>query len=252
MKNIFHKTAIISAFVVVSALAAFSQTTTFSKIEEMPGWSTCSSCAGANGSGPVASFSLKQGISVPSMDGKSIQFFLGGSTPYSNALYSKKLLTSASTASSKSHFIYDTYFYYKNASAVQGMEFNTSQYFGGKGFIFGVQCDVRSSGTWEISVPDGANSSLAQMHWSGTGIACPAPPTYKWNHLVLEYERTPDNKVHYISLTFNGVKKYVNKYYARRIAPSSWGGITTHYQLNGNSKQDDYYAWIDQYKVTMW
>jgi hypothetical protein len=218
----------------------------------MSGWSTCSSCAGVNGSGPIASFSLKQFISSPSIDGKSIQFFLGGSTPYSNALYSKKLVTSSATASNMHHFIYDTYFYYKNSGAPQGMEFNTSQYFGGKGFIFGVQCDIRSSGTWEISVPNSSSSSLANMHWASTGIGCPAPPTYKWNHLVLEYERTSDNKVHYIAMTFNGVKKYIDKYFAPRVAPSSWGGVTTHFQLNGNVRQDDYYTWVDKYNVTMW
>jgi hypothetical protein len=195
---------------------------------------------------------MKQNVSSPSIDGRSAQLFLGGSTPYSNALYARKLTTSGTTASNYHHFIYDVYFYYQNATAMQALELNTSQYFAGKGLIFGIQCDVRSSHTWELSTSNSSSSGLADMHWVSTGISCPAPPTYKWNHVVLEYERTTDNKVHYIALTLNGVKSYINKYSYARVAPSSWGGVTTHMQLDGNYRQDNYSVWMDKYKVTAW
>jgi hypothetical protein len=251
LKKLLLKAAVINAFIFIITTAAFSQTS-YSNLDQLSGWTACSACAGVNGAGPSASYSLWQGISSPSLDGKAIQMNLGGSTPYSNALYSKKLTLSSTTASQYHHFIYDTYFYYKNAGALQALELNTSQYFGGKAFIFGIQCDVRSSGQWELSAPNFANSSLSQIHWEQTGIACPAPPTYKWNHVVLEYERTSDNRVHYIAITFNGVKKYLNKYYYRRTAPSTWGGVTTHIQLDGNYRQDDYTVWADKYSVTAW
>jgi hypothetical protein len=251
MKKSVSIAAFISATVLALATAGFSQTT-FSNIDQMSGWWSCSSCAGKYGTGSTATFWMKQYISSPSIDGRSAQFFLGGSTPYSNALWQKKLTYSATTASQVHHFIYDTYFYYKNATAVQGLEFNTSAYYSGKGFIFGIQCDVRASGVWELSAPNSSSSSLGSMHWASTGIRCPAPPTYKWNHLTLEYERTSSGLVHYIALTINGSKHYLNKYYYHRIAPSSWGGITTHFQMNGNYRQDDYSAWLDKYKVVWW
>jgi hypothetical protein len=250
MKKYFLGPIFITAFILLAATAAFSQTT-YSNIDQMSGWSLCSACAGANGTGPTATYSMWR-VSSPSLDGSAAQLNLGGSTPYSNALYSKTLTYSSTTATNLHHFIYDLYFYYKNAPAMQALELNTSEYYGGKAFIFGIQCDVRSSGTWELSAPNYAYSSLSQIHWESTGIPCPAPPTYKWNHVTLEYERTSDGKVHYIALTFNGSKHYLNKYYYRRTAPSSWAGITTHIQLDGNYAQTDYSVWADKYKVTAW
>jgi hypothetical protein len=93
---------------------------------------------------------------------------------------------------------------------------------------------------------------LSQIHWASTGIGCPAPPTYKWNHVILEYERTSGGLVHYIALTFNGTKHYLNKYYSHRIAPSSYAGITTHIQLDGNYAQNAYSVWADKYNLTAW
>jgi hypothetical protein len=250
-KNLKRTAALIFAFLMISAIASLSQTY-YSNQDQLSGWSICSSCAGVNGTGPTATYWMKQYQSSPSIDGSSAQLFLGGSTPYSNALFSRKLTTSGTTAGKFHHFIYDVYFYYKNASAVQALEFNTSQYFGGKGIIFGIQCDVRSSHVWELSTSNSSTSGLADMHWASTGVACPAPPTYKWNHLVVEYERLSDNNVHYIAFTFNGVKKYLNRYSYARRAPSDWGGITTHLQLDGNYQQADYSVWMDKYKVTAW
>src|SRR5437899_3222479 len=143
MKNLF----LTVATVIILTTAAFSQTT-YSNIESMSGFGSCTTCAGADGSGSTASYWMKQHVSSPSLDGSSTQFFLGGSTPYSDAIWWKKLPLSTSTTSGLKHFIYDTYFYYKNASAVQGLEFNVTQYFYGKAFVYGIQCDVRSSGTW--------------------------------------------------------------------------------------------------------
>ena len=57
--------------------------------------------------------------------------------------------------------------------------------------------------------------------------------------------------IHYISLTVNGSKHYINKTVYARKAPSDWNGLTTHVQLNGDSKQTDYSVWIDKYKVTV-
>jgi hypothetical protein len=249
LKKLLFKTAIISAFLILVSAAAVSQTT-YSSIDQMSGFGFCTTCAGAGGAGPAATFYMKQGVSSPSMDGKSTEFHLGGKTPYSDAIWWKKL--PVSNTSALRHFVYDTYFYYTNASAVQGLEFNITQYFGGKGFEYGMTCDVRNSHTWKMSVANTASSKLSDMHWQSTGIACPAPPTNKWNHLILEFERTTDNRVHFIAVTLNGTKNYINKYAYKRIAPSSWGGVTTHFQMNGNQRQDAYSVWLDKWNVTTW
>ncbi len=81
------------------ALAAGARTT-FTNIEAMTGWHACSSCAGAGGD---ATYSMTQFISSPSLNGKSTEFSLGGTTPWSHALFYKTL----SGNSTASHFIYD-------------------------------------------------------------------------------------------------------------------------------------------------
>lgn len=240
--------ALLAALLLICTVAGISQTT-FSNIESMSGITSCSTCAGAGGSGPAASFWMKQNVASPSLDGHSTQFFLGGTTPYSDAMWTKKLPISSTNLR---HFVFDTYYYITNPSAVQGLEFNITDYLSSKGYTFGMTCDVRSSGTWKISVPNSSNSSMGQMHWQSTGIACPAPTPYVWNHVTFEAERTSDNKVHFISLTVNNKKSYINTTVYARYCPSGWGGVTTHIQLNGNSKQDDYSLWADKYNVKVW
>ncbi len=229
------------------ALIGAMSAQTFSNIQADPSIGSCSACAGKNADGPTAIFWAKQGVASPSLTGNATQFFVGGTTPYADALWNWKLVKDSSALH---HFIYDMYFYYTNASAVQGMEFNVTSYAHSKGYEFGFTCSVKSGGVWKISAPNSSSSTLADMHWSSTGIACPAPPTNTWNHLTFEVERTSTDQVHYISLTLNGHMYYINQTMPARIAPSTWAGLTTHFQLNGDSNQDDYSVWVDKYSVT--
>lgn len=229
------------------ATAGMAQTT-ISKIESMSGITSCTTCAGAGGAGTSAAYWMKQFQAAPSLDGQSTQFFLGGSTPYSDAMWTKRI----SYTNSYKHFIFDTYFYVKTPSAVQGLEFNITDYSNLRGYTFGFTCSVKSGGVWKISVPNSSTSTMSQMYWQSTGIACPAPQAYTWNHVSFEGQRTSDNKVLYVSITINGVKHYLNKTVYSRSCPSGWGGVTTHIQLNGDSNQDDYSVWANKWAVTLW
>lgn len=242
-----RKPLYITIILSILALAGAAPAQIFSNIQADTSIGSCSACAGKNASGPTAVYWVKQGVTSPSLTGKATQFFLGGTTPYADALWNWTLVRDSSALH---HFIYDMYFYYTNASAVQGLEFNVTSYAHSKGYEFGFTCSVRSGAVWKISVPNSSNSTLAEMHWASTGIACPAPPTQTWNHLTFEVERTSTDQIHYISLTLNGHTYYINQTFAPRIAPSSWGGLTTHFQLNGDSNQDDYSVWVDKYSVT--
>jgi hypothetical protein len=237
---------ILIAVVFLYVTAGMAQAT-FSSIESTSGIKACSTCAGVGGNGPSAAYWMKQGQSAPSMDGKSTQFYLGGSTPYSDAMWTKTL-----TSSTKyKNFTFDTYYYVKDPSGVQGLEFNITNYASNKGYTFGFTCDVKSSHTWKISVPNSSTSSMSQMHWESTGISCPTPKAYSWNHVTFDAQRTSDNKVKFISLTINGSKHYINKTVYARSCPSGWGGVTTHVQLNGDYKQTDYSVWTDKWLVKL-
>jgi hypothetical protein len=210
----------------------------YSSVDQMSGWSHCSSCAGIGGAGSVVPYSMSQNQSSPSMDGRATMFYLGGGKAYSDALWWKQLGPNPAV----SHLVYDTYFYYTNAGAPQSLEFDVNQALNGFKYIFGTQCSIRGSHTWDVW--DNVNK-----RWRSTGIGCSSLPTYKWNHLVWELERT-GGKLHFISVTLNGVKHYVNRYYSPRA--SSTKELNIAFQMDGNYKQTPYKVWLDKTTLKAW
>ncbi len=206
-------------------------------IDQKSGWQVCSACAGVPGvDDALSSFSQYQ--ASPAMDGKSMKFWIGGTTPYRNALWHVSL-----GATSAHHFIYDVYFYITNPSASMALEWDLNQYINGKAYVFGVQCNVQSSHTWDVWDP-------YNKHWNSTGISCPVFPAYKWNHVIEEFERTTDNRLHFVSITYNGVKYYVNKYFWP--SSTSWSGMGIDYQMDGDKYMTDYSTWLDKINVSKW
>jgi hypothetical protein len=221
-----------------SSTAVPSTAKVYGNIDQMTGWQHCTTCAGAGGSGPTAPYSFTQFRTSPAMDGKAMQFWLGGTTPYANALWWKQL----GANSGVSHFVYDLYFYYTDAAAPQALEFDLNQSVGGKKYIMGTQCSPRGSHTWDVW--DNINAK-----WVSTGVGCSAPPTYKWNHLIWEIERV-NGQVHYIAVTLNGAKHYINRYYAARSSGAS--ELNVAFQMDGNYQQKDFSVWLDKVTLKAW
>jgi hypothetical protein len=230
----------VMALITMSFVGAASAGTTYkTNIDQMSGWQHCSACAGANGNGSVAPYSMQQHVSSPSMDGKATKFNLGGTNNYSNAYWWKKLDGADST---KHHFKYDLYFYMKNPRASQALEFDVNQALGGRKYIFGTQCSM-VRGTFDIY------SKAAG--WIHTSIPCTAARTaYKWHHLVWEFQRTSDKRVKYVSVTLDGKKHYINKTF--NSYASSYKQISIAFQMDGNKYQTDYSTWLDKVKLTYW
>jgi hypothetical protein len=206
-------------------------------IDQKSGWQVCNACAGVVGVDDASS-SFSQWQASPSMDSKSMKFWIGGTTPYRNALWHVAL-----GATSARHFIYDVYFYITNPKASMALEWDLNQYTGGKAYIFGVQCNVQSSHTWDVWDP-------YNKRWNSTGISCPVFPAYKWNHVIEEFERTTDGKLRFVSITYNGTKYYINKYFSP--TSTSWSGMGIDYQMDGDKYMTDYTTWLDKIKVTQW
>ena len=217
---------------------AFGQFKTIYSVEKMSGWGSCSACAGKGGNGPVAPYYMKRGIGSPSLDGHSSEYHIGGSTAYSNALFWKSVRTQMGSAiSSARHFIYDAYFYVKNPTAVQAIEFDVNQYVNHHALVLGTQCNVRAGHHWDIW--DNPNK-----RWVSSGAYCPTPTAYKWHHVIVEVERVSGDKLRYVSITLDGSKHYLNRYYGPRS--TSWTGVTLNFQIDGNSHQDDYSVWVNK------
>jgi len=235
--RIVRLAAVIAGFALMSGVALAQ--TTFSNLDQKTGWQSCSACAGAGGTGAIATHSTSSGISSPSMDGNSRKFSVGGSNKYANALWWKQL----GGNSSAGHFVYDLYYYIKTPSAPQALEFDVNQSRSGKKFIFGTECDFNGSHTWKVYDP-------YNHVWRSTSIACNRPTAYKWNHIVLEFNRTSTGKTGFITVTINGYKHYFNRAYSPRS--SSVSEINVAFQMDLNGSATDYSVWLDKVKLTYW
>jgi hypothetical protein len=211
---------------------------TYSDIDQMTGWQSCTTCAGIGGTGPVASFSMVQNQASPSLDGRSVKFSLGGSTPYSDALWWKQL----GAVNTASNFKYDLYFYLTNPAAAQSLEFDSNQANGSRRWIFGTQCNVKNGGVWDVW-------GNANGNWLSTGIPCTAPAAFVWHHLTWEFKRT-STQVVFIGFTYDGVTHYVNRTYT--AAASGVNELNVAFQMDGDFRQDPYSVWLDKISLTRW
>ena len=181
---------------------------------------------------------MTQHISGPSLTGNSTQYWLGGGSPYHNAIWWKQL----TPVPGASHFVYDLYFYIRNPGAAQSLEFDVNQSTNNRKFIFGTQCDIRGSHQWDVW-------DTANRRWVTTGIGCSAPPAYQWNHLVLEFQRN-SNQTTFISVNLNGNLRYINRTFNTCYASGS--ELNTAVQLDGDYNQQNYSIWVDKMKLTVW
>jgi hypothetical protein len=234
MKKLFP--IFVVALLLLAGSLAFGSTT-YSNIEDMTGWQTCSTCAGAGGKGPSTPHSMTH-VSTPSLDGRSAQFNVGGSSPYANAIWWRNL-GSHDTAT---NFVYDVYFYMKNPSASQALEFDINQKRAGKWYVFGTECVLAGTPHWNVY--DAYNH-----RWVSTGISCTRPKAYTWNHLVIEFQRSSGGQ-HFVAVTLNGVKHYLNRTYSPKGASASTVDVA--FQMDENGSATDYSTWVDKLKVTMW
>lgn len=211
-----------------------SAATAVYNIQQQPNWSSCSACAG----GATVPYSMTEGVANPSLSGSAAQFWLGGSTPYSSALWWKEL-----TPVTAANFKYDADFYVQNPGAVQGLEFDVNQVIGGYRYIFGTECDVRYTGTFRVW--DTANGG-----WVTTGVPCAAPAANAWNHITWEFQRTSSGQALFVAVTLNGVRSPVNLSFWPK--PNSGSELNVAFQMDGNYIQENYSAWVDNVTLTYW
>ena len=202
-----------------------------SDIEEQSGWYTypdqghpdCSSKPYLTGS--------------PSLDGASGKFYLGPHGQYNNCLWPIKLGNSSAT-----HFTLDTYYRLSDPQKSQGVEFSSNKHVGTKWYKFSVQCSYAKG---VFSVWDTAGGK-----WSATSIPCKRPSLNNWDHLTVNTQIS-NGKAVFVSIKLNGVTHYVNKSFYP-ISKSSSSSFGVHFQMNGNIAGNAYYAWVDNFKFTLW
>jgi major membrane immunogen (membrane-anchored lipoprotein) len=228
---------------------------TFYNLDDSAGWTgygqlppyyqDCSSC------GSAVTWSSNQGVSSPAQDGKSMQFTIGGTTPYADVLWNNHLIgdfssqglpdTSHTLVPTLHNFTYDVYFYGTNLQTAQALEFDINQFFNNLGFTWGHECRTGGGNEWDVW-----NNQAGK--WVPTGIPC-NPINNSWNHLIIQVQRTSDNQLLYQSITLNGVTNTLNQYYGP-FSAVGWYGVTVNYQLDGNSTQQGYTTFLDKFNFT--
>ncbi len=147
--------------------------------EYAPKYNTCTSCEGG------VTYSINYGIGSPSLSGSATKFSLGGTTPYSDALFVKSAIgrmpnsviydTNKNMVTSVHDMVYDVYFWGGNLSLAQVLEFDISMFFNGHSLIFGSQCRIAGGHAWDIW--DNVNT-----HWVSANVSC-NPISKSWNHV---------------------------------------------------------------------
>lgn len=214
-----------------------------------PSWGICSSCSS---SGPELKWSWTQNISSPALDGNSTRSTYGGGTvQWGDVLFNNHIVGNFSsqglfdtnhTLVPKMHsFTYDVYFWIKDASVSQALEFDINQFTGGKSFIWGHECRIAGGHEWDIY--DNINHK-----WVPTGVPC-NPKSGAWNHVVINVQRTSGNQLLFKTISLNGNTATINKTYSP--TSSSWNGITINYQIDGNRYGTAYDVYIDKLNFTM-
>ncbi len=203
---------------------------------------------------PGVNWSMTQGIKSPSLTGKSTEFSIGGTTPYSDVLSSIPLIGQGSTQGipdtnhtllpTLHNFTYDAYFYPTNLAVTQVLEFDISMYFDGLGLIWGNQCRIAGGNEWDIW-------DNVSAQWVPTSVGC-HPVNNAWNHVTIRGQRESDNWLLFQSITLNGVTSTINQYYAPGSAPAGWWGITANYQLDGNYDEAAYSTYLDNFSFIYW
>ncbi|MGC2448296.1 MAG: Ig domain-containing protein [Candidatus Sulfotelmatobacter sp.] len=196
-------------------------------------------------------FSMSQNNSSPSLSGSSTVFWVGGTTPYSDALWNNHLIGPLSSQGmfdqnqsqlpNLHNFTYDVYFYGDNLGISQALEFDINEFFGNMGFIFGHECRIAAGNQWDVW-------DNSKGHWIPTGVPC-YPMSGQWNHLTIKVQRTSDNHETYKSITLNGQTANLNWTFDKGTSPG-WYGLTVNFQMDGNPNQDAYKVYLDNLTLT--
>jgi hypothetical protein len=208
----------------------------YGNVDSMSGWGSCAACAGIGANGPNASLTTALSGS-PSLDGTARKFTIASGSAYADGLWWKSLPGN----DSKSHFTFDYYFYVTNPAASEALEFDVNQSAANRRYIYGTQCGVNYDHQWDVW-------DTAANTWRPTGIAC-SPLVNSWNHVTWEFERS-GGRIHFIAVTMNGKKSFVNRWYNSK----AWGAseISIAVQLDQRANHVTYSTWVDKINLTMW
>ncbi len=228
-----------TVYVTSSAIGASPSLTVFSRIEEQTDWKTCGNCGNTAATGATASYTMTRGITNPTTDGSSTEFWIGGNYPYKNGYwYIHQTAPTAPVQYLKYEF--DLYVPKAYATAPQAIEFECQQKVGGYIYNFAWQANYPGK-AWRIF-------DYVNRKWDPSGLSFGGFTPDTWHHVVAEYHIDGHYVVH-DALTIDGVRKVVSKRHAAK--PATTGRyLTNAFQLDLNGKAPDYKVYVDGMRIS--
>ncbi len=215
--------------------------TVIDRIEEQTDWQTCGNCGNSGATGATASYSMTRGISSPSKDGSSSQFWIGGSYPYKNAYWYIGHSGSPSTPVSYLRYEFDIYVPSQYYSAPQAIEFECQQKANGYVYNFAWQADYARS-QWRIF-------NYVTRAWEPTNVPLKKFSANTWHHVIAEYH-AQGSTVYHDALTIDGTRYTVGVKHAAKYVGTTGHYLTNAFQLDLNGSATDYKVYVDGMKVS--
>ena len=215
--------------------------------EFAPKYDICSPCSGVN-------WNMSQHVGSPSQSGNATRFDIGGWVPYSDVLWSNKLIGQGSTQNipDNDHKIlpnvhnlqYSVDVFVTNYSVTQDLEFDVNLYMNGLGMEWGTECNHLADGDWDVW--DNVNA-----HWVSTGAPC-SLNNNAGNHVTIDAERLGDNSLLYKTIAVNGQVFNINRTFPPFHVPGGWYGMTVNYQMDGDHRMSSNTTYLDNLTISYW
>ncbi len=231
-----------------NAISAIQASANWNQWGELaPVYDVCSPCNGV-------SWNMSQHIGSTSLSGNATRFDIGGSTPYSDVLWSNKLIGQGTTQNMPDNdrkilpnihnLQYDADVFVTNMAVTQDLEFDVNMYMDGAGMEWGTECNHLADGDWDVW--DNRNA-----HWNSTGVPCNLND-HAWNHVTIGVERLGDNSLVYKTIAVNGQTYSINRTYPAFQVPQQWYGMTANYQMDGNYRMASNTTYLDNLTIRYW
>ncbi len=210
------------------------------RIEESSDWQTCGDCGNDGGSGAKAKFNMTRGITNPTIDGSSTEFWVGGSHPFKNAYWFIEHHDSPTKRLSYLRYEFDLYIPSESANAPQAIEFECQQKADGYTYNFAWQADYADR-AWRVY-------DFKEKRWQRTGLAFAGLAPNRWHHIIADFH-TESGLVVHDALTVDGELHIVG---IRQAAKRSGSGhyLTNAFQLDLNENPTAYKVYVDNMSLT--
>lgn len=217
--------------------------TVIDNIQDSPNWLTCGACGNGGGTGPVAGYAFTPGMATPSESGRSTNFSISATVPFTNAYWFRQqpVITSQINALT---YQFDLYIPAGMETAPQAIEFECQQTLNGYVYNFAWQAQYHGGLVWRTF-------DYGLQLWQSANVAFTPFTPGTWHHIVAEYHNdTTSHTVFHDAITVDGVRTVVGVTHNAFFSGAANNQFTNAFQLDSNSTATPYNVYVDKMRIT--